>query len=164
MTTRPDPATTADVFRDPAPSRRTWRRLVGHLDVLAVVAVGGALGSTGRYLVGLALPTPAAGVPWGTLLANVTGCLALGALLVFVLDLWRPTRYLRPFLGVGVLGGYTTFSAVTVEALDLVRAGAWPVAFGYLAGSALVGLLAAWLGVTLARTVIRSAQQRRANR
>jgi len=145
-----------DVFRRSlAPARhRTW-------DVLAVIALGGGLGSVARYLVGRALPASPTGFPWGTFLANVTGCLALGALMVFVLDVWPSRRYVRPFLGVGVLGGYTTFSTFATELVDRASHGAWPIAAGYAAGSLIAGLAAVWCGMTGARALAGLPVRRR---
>src|SRR6185295_14847300 len=105
----------ADLFTRPHRRHRTW-------DVLAVVAAGGGLGSAARYGLARALPSPATGFPWATFLTNVTGCLLLGVLMVYVLEVWPPRRYVRPFLGVGFLGGYTTFSTYTVELLTLLDA------------------------------------------
>lgn len=150
---------TADVFR-PAPRRAGLRRLLAHVDVLAVVALGGAAGSCARYAVGRALPTPAHAFPWGTFLVNLTGCFLLGLLTVFLSEVWRPGRYLRPFLGVGVLGGYTTFSTVTGEVRGLGAAGAWLLANTYLLDSVVGGLAAVWLGVIVARLLARRPVRR----
>jgi fluoride exporter len=106
----------------------------------------------GRWLVGAAVPSGPAGLPWGTFAANVTGALLLGALTVWVLEVRaQPGRYLRPFLGVGVLGGFTTFSAYTAEARALLLDGRIAVAGLYLAATALVAVAAAGAGATLAR-------------
>ncbi|HEX6446986.1 MAG TPA: CrcB family protein [Streptosporangiales bacterium] len=156
---RPSPGA-ADVFRRAPGGRGRLRRLVSHLDVLAVVAVGGAVGSAARYAVGHALPTPPHGFPWGTLLINVSGSFLLGLLMVFVSEVWRPGRYLRPFLGVGVLGGYTTFSTVTGEIRGLGGAGAWLLANTYLLDSVVGGLAAVWLGVIAARLLARRPVRR----
>lgn len=145
-----------DVFRrTAAPARRrTW-------DILAVIALGGGIGSVARYLVGEAFPAPPAGFPWGTFLANVTGCFALGLLMVYILDVWPPSRYLRPFLGIGVLGGYTTFSTFTTEIVARSARGAWPIAGVYAAGSLVAGLAAVWCGIVLARAVAGLPVRRR---
>ncbi|MEU8194556.1 fluoride efflux transporter CrcB [Microbispora amethystogenes] len=136
-----------DVFRLAAPARRrSW-------DVLAMIAVGGGAGSVARYLAGRALPAPPSGFPWATFLVNVTGCLALGALMVFVLSVWPPRRYVRPFLGVGFLGGFTTFSTFTTEIVGRMSAGGWTTAVAYAAGSLVAGLAAVWCGAALARAV-----------
>ena len=127
--------------------------LRGRWDVVAVVALGGACGGALRWLVGSILPVAPGGFPWATFVENVTGCLALGVLIVLLLEVWAPSRYLRPFLGVGLLGGYTTFSAYTVEAVGLARADAAPMALLYLFGSVAVGLAAVWIGMTVTRGV-----------
>ena len=74
------------------------------------------------------------GFPWATFIENVSGGFLLGVLMVFLLDVWLPHRYLRPFLGVGVLGGYTTFSTYMLESRDLLAGGRAATAFAYLAG------------------------------
>ncbi len=130
--------------RGSAVRRRYW-------DVLAVVALGGGLGSLARYLLAQALPTPPGGFPWATFLTNVIGCFALGALMVFVLEVWPPRRYLRPFLGVGVLGGFTTFSTYTVEIHALLADRHWLAADAYALDSLVGGLFAVWLGIVAAR-------------
>lgn len=120
------------------------------VDVLAVIASGGALGALGRWGIQTALPagSPAA-FPWATLLVNVLGCLLIGVLMWFVLEAWGERRYARPFLGVGVLGGFTTFSAYAAEGRGLLTSGAWLSAVLYLVGSVALGLLAVRLGYLL---------------
>ncbi|GAB3254951.1 fluoride efflux transporter FluC [Nocardioides dilutus] len=120
-------------------------------DVLLVVAAGGALGSLGRWGVGEVVPWSGDGFPWATFIENISGGLALGVLIVFLLDVWPPHRYLRPFLGVGLLGGYTTFSAYMLESRDLLAGGEAATAFAYLGGSLVAGLTAVWLGIASAR-------------
>jgi fluoride exporter len=160
-----DPPTNPDISGDTPPSpgveqvdtdvfARGHRRRHRTWDVLAVIAVGGGLGSAGRYGLTLALPTPPGGFPWATFITNVTGCLALGVLMVYVLDVWPPSRYVRPFLGVGFLGGYTTFSAYTVELFNLLDAGRITLANAYAVDSLAAGLLATWLGITAARLAV----------
>ena len=129
-------------------------------DVLAVIAVGGSLGSLARYGVGRLLPWHQDGFPWATFVENVSGGLALGVLMVFLLDVWPPNRYARPFLGVGVLGGYTTFSAYMLETRDLFASGQAGTALAYLLGSLVVGLAAVWLGLGTARALVRRTQRR----
>ncbi len=131
-----------------------------HADVLAVIAVGGALGSLGRWGVGQALPAGADGFPWATFTVNCTGAFALGVLMVFVLDVWPPHRHLRPFLGVGVLGGYTTFSTYMLDARDLLATGHEVTALTYLAGTLLAGLVAVWVGIVAARAFLVAVRRR----
>lgn len=135
--------------------RSRLRRRHRRWDVLGAIAAGGALGAVARYGVGIAVPTAPGGFPWATFLINVAGCFLLGVLMVFVLDVWPPSRYARPFLGVGVLGGFTTFSTYAVEARDLIDRGELALANAYVVNSLLGGLAAVWLGITCARLVAR---------
>lgn len=133
-------------------------------DVLLVIGVGGALGSLARWGVGELLPWNGDGFPWATFVENLSGAFLLGVLMVLVLDVWAPRRYVRPFLGVGLLGGYTTFSTYMLEARDLLAAGAVPLATAYLFGTLLAGLLAVWVGVGVARFAVRLSRRRRRHR
>ncbi|HEY0639693.1 MAG TPA: CrcB family protein [Pseudonocardiaceae bacterium] len=115
--------------------------------VLAAVAAGGAAGSLGRYAVGLAC----GGGPLGTLLVNVSGCLLIGLLLA----LTGPAGLLRPLLGVGVLGGYTTFSGYALDVAGLWSDGRPVLAAAYLLGTLLAATAAAHGGALLGATVRR---------
>ncbi|HEY7717577.1 MAG TPA: fluoride efflux transporter CrcB [Pedococcus sp.] len=121
----------------------------GDRGLLLAIAAGGALGSLGRYAVARALPDQPGAFPTGTFLVNVSGSLAMGVLFVWVLALHRPHPWLRPFLGVGVLGGWTTFSTYALESRALVVSGHGPTALLYAAGSLLLGLAAVGAGVSL---------------
>jgi CrcB protein len=124
-------------------------------DLLAVIALGGGLGGLARWSLTL-LVHPAPGrFPWATFAANVSGCLLMGVLMVVVLEVARPSRYLRPFLAVGVLGGYTTFSTFMLDVHGLVAGGQAALAATYLLGSLLAGLVAVWVGALAARAVVR---------
>jgi CrcB protein len=131
-----------------------------HGPVLAVIALGGGLGALARYGLARLWPTPPGGFPWATFATNVLGCALIGVLMVLVTEVWSAHRLLRPFLGVGVLGGFTTFSTYAVEFRALLRPGTVPVAFGYLFGTVLAALLAAVAGVWFARLVTRSRPRR----
>lgn len=130
-------------------------------DIVLVIAVGGALGSVGRWGLGEVLPHSERGIPWATMVENLSGGFALGVLMVFVIDLWPTTRYVRPFIGVGVLGGYTTFSTYMLDARTLIAGGQVPLAATYAFGTLIVGLLAVWAGISLARLVAVLARRRR---
>jgi CrcB protein len=140
--------------------QRTRRVLANRWDILAVIAAGGALGSLARWQLSRLLPHPAAAFPWATFDTNVSGCLLLGVLMIFVLEVWPPSRYVRPFLGVGVLGGFTTFSTYMLDARGLLASGHATTAGAYLFGSLVAGLAAVWAGITLARLAIRLARAR----
>jgi CrcB protein len=120
-------------------------------DVVAAVSAGGVLGALGRYAVSEALPHEATEFPWSTLLVNLSGCLLIGILMVVVLELTAPHRLVRPFLGVGVLGGYTTFSTASVETYRLLDGGEPALGFAYLAASVCGAVAAVWVGMTMAR-------------
>ncbi|WP_426560349.1 fluoride efflux transporter FluC [Angustibacter sp. McL0619] len=135
-----------------------------HWDVLAVIAVGGGLGSMARWGLSQAFVTGPGQVPWGTLLENASGSALLGLLMVFVVTVWRPNRYVRPFLGIGVLGGYTTFSTYALETRDLMASGDVPLALAYLLGSVLAGLVCVGVGVLLGRSLAGVLHHRRGRR
>lgn len=129
------------------------RAVPGDAEVLAAVALGGTAGGCARYGVGLAWPAAAGGVPWSTLAINTSGCLLIGVLMAVVAA--RPVhRLARPFLGVGLLGGYTTFSTYTVDARVLLAAGRPAAALGYLAGTAAAALLAVHVGTVVTRAIM----------
>ena len=111
--------------------------------------MGGALGSLGRYAVGLGLPHVAADFPWATFVVNVTGSLAMGVLVAWVLSMVDPHPWLRPFLGVGVLGGWTTFSSFTLDVHALTTSGRAGLALVYVVASFVAGLVAVGLGLAL---------------
>jgi CrcB protein len=117
-----------------------------------LVAAGGALGATARWLVTVAVQRWAPGLPLGTWLVNAGGCLAAGALLA-TLEARGGSEATRLFVAVGILGGFTTFSSFAVDGLVLAREGRHVVALGYVASSVLVGLAAAWLGWSAVRAL-----------
>jgi CrcB protein len=121
------------------------------LERCLLVVLGGATGSLVRYLITLASNSQFGDrFPFGTLFINLTGSFLIGLLLVTFdrRELLHPN--LRPLMITGLLGGFTTFSAFEWETLSLGRTSP-PLAILYCASSVLVGLLACWLGVTVAR-------------
>ncbi|MBS2534621.1 CrcB family protein, partial [Catenulispora sp. NF23] len=108
--------------------------------VLAAIAAGGALGGPARYGLGLAFPTTPHTFPATTFAINVSGSFLLALLVVLILDVWPPTIYVRPFLCVGFLGAYTTFSTWMVDTDRLISAGAWGTAVANLVLSLVAGL------------------------
>jgi len=144
------------------PPRPTLRALINaHRDLFAVIAAGGALGSLARWAIAQALPHEGRAFPTGTFITNVSGTLLIGLLMALVLGPWSHTRYLRPFLGVGVLGGYTTFSTYEVETRGLLAAGAPGTGLLYLLGSILAGLVAVAVGLVVGRALIAARARRR---
>jgi fluoride exporter len=118
---------------------------------LAAVAAGGVVGSLGRWALGLALPHASGTFPWATFLVNVSGAFATGLLVAFLLGRPGARRLARPLLGVGVLGGWTTFSALAVDAVLLTSTGRGWLAVGYVAASFVLGVLAVLAGTSLVR-------------
>lgn len=114
--------------------------------VLGAIAVGGVLGALARAGAQAAVGHRPGGFPWATFAVNVSGCLLIGALMVLLTRVWGGRPLLRPFLGVGVLGGFTTFSAYVVDVRTALLAGAVPTALGYLVGTLVAGLLAVAVG------------------
>lgn len=125
-----------------------------HFPVLAVISLGGGLGGLARYGLSQLLPTRPGHFPWGTFAENVLGCLAIGILMVLITEVWSAHRLVRPFLGVGFLGGFTTFSTYAVEFRGLLAADSVILGFVYLAGTVLAALLAVLAGVTLTRFAV----------
>lgn len=129
------------------------RRLGPDRATLVAVAAGGVVGSLGRWALGLALPHASGTFPWATFTVNVSGALAMGVLVAFLVARPGTHRLARPFVGVGVLGGWTTFSALAVEAVGLARAEHVQTALLYVAATFLVGTLAVGAGVAAGRRV-----------
>ncbi|WBB80937.1 CrcB family protein [Micromonospora sp. WMMD882] len=113
---------------------------------LGAIAAGGMLGALARAGAQAAVPHRPTGFPWATFGVNALGCLLIGALMVLLTRVWGGRWLLRPFLAVGALGGFTTFSAYAVEAQQAVRAGAPAVALAYLTGTLVAALAAARAG------------------
>lgn len=119
---------------------------------LLQVALGGAIGASGRYLTGVAaVRIMGHGLPWGTLAVNVAGSFLMGVLVV-VLAHAGGTRA-APFLMTGILGGFTTFSAFSLDAITLYERGQIGLAGAYVAGSVVLSLAGLALGLLATRAV-----------
>ncbi|TQJ33016.1 fluoride efflux transporter FluC [Arthrobacter sp. SLBN-122] len=120
------------------------------------VAVGGLAGSELRYGLGLAFPDVPGSVPWATLAINISGSFALAALTTIWMARPHTAFWLRAGIGPGLLGSFTTFSAVVFASDQLARAGAHPVWILYLGLSLGLGLAAAGLGWRSGRLIARN--------
>ena len=122
------------------------------LSLYLAVASGGALGATARYAAGLVLArlAPSGAFPWGTFAVNVTGCVAFG-LLAGMFARTEPGPEARAFVLVGVLGGFTTFSAFAFENVALLTTGQPGRVALNVGGQLLLGVGGLWLGLFLAR-------------
>lgn len=129
--------------------------VVERRDILLAIALGGACGALARWGLAEALPHSRDQLPWATVLANVTGCFAIGVLLVVLAERRPESRLLRPLLGTGVLGGYTTFSTYALDTRDLLAADRPVLAAAYLFGTLVVGLLAVVAAIRLTERVLR---------
>jgi len=123
---------------------------------IALVFVGGAVGTLGRYLLALALP-PIGGLPIATLLVNVVGAFLLGVLLGGIAKRGaesRSGRTLRLLIGTGVMGGFTTYSTLAVETAQLIGGGSGWLGAGYALGTLVIGLGASLLGITVGAALV----------
>ena len=121
---------------------------------LILVATGGAIGASLRYLTGIAaLRWFGANFPWGTLMVNVIGSFAMGVLAEFTIRKLGASNELRLLLMTGLLGGYTTFSAFSLDAILLIERGAYSAATGYILANVVGSILALLLGLMLARSL-----------
>ena len=118
-----------------------------------LVMIGGAAGSVGRYAVGTAtLGTLGPNYPWGTLAVNLIGGFLMG-LLAGMLARTGGSEQTRLLIGVGVLGGFTTFSAFSLDAATMIERGQWSVAVTYALVSVIGSVLALFGGLFLVRAV-----------
>ena len=122
--------------------------------IVAVVALGGAVGASARYGASLLWPTATGGFPWTTLVVNVIGCAVIGVFMVVITEAWAAHRLVRPFFGTGVLGGFTTFSTYAVDIERLVAKGRAGTGLAYLGVTLLAALAAVWSAVWLTRRAL----------
>ncbi len=116
--------------------------------MLLTISAGGVAGALSRYSIGILFHHSL----WSTWAINVTGCFLIGILMVLITRRWPQQLLIRPFWGVGVLGGYTTFSTASV---DVLRAA--PLAgLTYCAATLVGAVLAVWLGTLIAESVVRA--------
>ncbi|KQS63319.1 hypothetical protein ASG39_15630 [Rhizobium sp. Leaf371] len=122
---------------------------------ILLVALGGASGSVLRYLAGIAsVRLMGAGFPWGTLFVNVTGSFLIGVLSEVIARRFGASPELRLFLVTGILGGYTTFSAFSLDAAMLAEQGQFGAAALYVALSLVLSGLAVVAGLALMRAIV----------
>lgn len=126
--------------------RKVW------MNGLLAVASGGAIGAVLRYVVSLVVRPETGSFPWHTFGVNALGSFLLGVLMA-LLPADGTREGWRLFLGVGILGGFTTFSTFSMEAVSFAHQGAPALALGYAFGSLLAGLAAASAGYALGRAI-----------
>lgn len=123
------------------------------MNPVILVMSGGAIGAGLRFGLSRALPVSDGGWPWPTFAANILGGLAMGVLAAWILRGDNSAEPLRLFVGVGVLGGFTTFSAFSLEMARMIERGQTGLAAGYALASVLLALGALFAGMTAAKAI-----------
>ena len=122
---------------------------------LILVAVGGAIGASLRHLVNLgSLRLVGMNYPWGTMAINIAGSLAMGVFIELLARRFNASNELRLFIATGILGGFTTFSAFSLDFAVLWERGAALPALAYAIASVTGSILALFLGLWLARSIV----------
>lgn len=123
--------------------------------MLLAVALGGALGSVGRYTTGVVMGRLLGiGFPWGTLTVNIVGSFLMGALIEWAALRGVMSSEARAFVFVGVLGGFTTFSSFSLDVVTLVERQQLGPAAAYLVATMALGIAALFLGLSSVRTLL----------
>lgn len=120
----------------------------------ALVGLGGAFGGAARYGAALVMPFQPAGFPWATLAVNLLGCLLIGIVLVVLAERPGSASWAHPLLAVGLLGGFTTFSAFSLETLLIVDQSAFAMAGTYVVATVVLGLAAVRLAASATRRIM----------
>lgn len=116
------------------------------------IMLGGAIGSALRYGIGKWLPAPTGEFPWATFWVNASGCLLIGILAGYFEKRSVNSETLRWFWMAGICGGFTTFSAFSLETVSLLQQQRWLLAAGYVLASVGIGLLATFASWQYLRT------------
>lgn len=120
--------------------------------LLLLAVVGGALGSGARYLVNVgAARWLGLAFPWATLFVNIVGSFAMGYLIEYVMIRHNGSTELRTFLATGILGGFTTFSAFSLDVVNLAHRGDVAIPGLYIIASVAVSIAALYVGIAIAR-------------
>lgn len=124
------------------------------MKLFLLASAGGAIGAGARYLVSHAFAARGLiNFPWATLTINVVGCFLMGFLIEVLALRYQDSNELRTFLATGVLGGFTTFSAFSIEFADLWKGGETIAAAVYVIASVALTLLAVFAGLAAGRAV-----------
>jgi len=119
---------------------------------LVIIAIAGALGAISRY--GLVSWVDDKNFPWGTMTVNVLGSFLMGLAFVLIVEKGVVPEDIKPFVMTGFLGAFTTFSAFSLDAWQLLDRGEFLTAVAYVTGSVVICIVALFMGVLLARTAI----------
>jgi len=119
-------------------------------------AFGGAIGAAARYGVNVTTPKLLGhGFPWATMIVNVSGSFVMGLLITVMALAWNTSQEMRVFLTTGLLGGFTTFSAFSLDFATLYERKEYGMALGYAGSSVVMSLIAVFAGMYVARTVFQ---------
>ena len=122
------------------------------MNIVVAVAVGGAIGAVGRYLVMSSIGHwLGMGLPWATLTVNGAGSLAMGVMVELGAPMWSPSPEMRAMLVVGVLGSFNTFSAFSLDVAVLAARGAWLAVAAHVVVAVLLSIRALAVGMTVVR-------------
>lgn len=125
------------------------------MKLFLLACAGGALGAGARYLTYVDMTRWwSSTFPWPTLGVNILGSLLVGVLAALFLERWPDTVGLRIFLITGVLGGFTTFSAFSLDFMSLMERAEAGIAVLYAASSIVLSIVACWAGLTIARALM----------
>jgi fluoride exporter len=124
------------------------------MKMILMVAMGGAIGSSGRYMVGV-LATRLFGIsfPWGTMIVNILGSFVMGLLVALLAVRYSVSNEVRGFLAIGVLGGFTTFSSFALDIVYLYEKKQYLASAGYMSISVICSILALFSGMALVRSL-----------
>ncbi len=124
------------------------------MKMVLMVAMGGAIGSAARYLVGV-LATRLFGItfPWGTLIVNIAGSFMMGVLVSLLALRFSVGNEVRGFLAIGLLGGFTTFSSFALDFVYLYEKKQYLTAMGYMSVTVICSVLALFLGLAVTRSL-----------
>jgi fluoride exporter len=121
---------------------------------ILLVMAGGGIGAVLRFQLGRVLVSTSPAWPWGTFVANVLGGFAMGILAAWLMRVGEAGETMRLLIGVGLLGGFTTFSAFSLDMMRMVESGAIGLALGYALASVALALLALFGGLALVRVAL----------
>ena len=126
------------------------------MKMVLLAAAGGGIGAAGRYLVSVgATRWLGPEFPWGTLIVNVLGSFHMGVLIEAIALRFSASLEMRTFLATGILGGFTTFSAFSLDFTFLLKGKGSIIAASYLGASVLLSILALFAGLSLVRAVLQ---------
>jgi CrcB protein len=118
------------------------------------IGIGGFVGANARFFLGRLIGDHLGmSAPWGTGIVNVTGAFLIGIVFAILTDHAVDNPFWRQLIVIGFLGGYTTFSSYTIEAVTMMQDGRWLPALGYILGSNVLGLLACFGGLWVTRAI-----------